>query len=79
MALNLFSKTLTARAQSSSGNAAPKSLFCENNDANAERFMEALKDKGGSELANSVERTSSPRECVLRLVRFVSVRNYTDG
>lgn len=27
--------------------------------------MDALKQKGGSELASSVERTSSPRECVL--------------
>jgi 3-hydroxyisobutyrate dehydrogenase len=64
MALNLFSKTLAAHAQSSNSSNGPKFLFCENNDANAERFMAALRDKGGSELASVVDRVSSPREYV---------------
>lgn len=69
MALNLFSKTLNAHTESSgtSSSQMPKFLFCEQSDANAERFMDAVKQKGGSELAGRVERAATPRECVCPL------------
>lgn len=64
MALNLFSKTLAAHADStgSSSSQLPKFLFCEQSDANAERFMDAIKQKGGSELAGRVDRAATPCE-----------------
>lgn len=64
MALNLFTKTFLAHQQSSSNDEAPSFLICENDDRRALAFVEDLRQKGGSELANTVERVGSGRESV---------------
>jgi 3-hydroxyisobutyrate dehydrogenase len=63
MALNLFTKTYLAHSQSASKEN-PEFLICENDDRRAQAFIEDLKQKGGSELANRVNRVGSGREYV---------------
>lgn len=65
MAVNLFTKTALAHAQAGSTGAKnnePRFLICEQNDASAQRFMDDIKNKGGSELAQRVERVGTPKE-----------------
>ena len=62
MALNLFTKTFLGHQQSSSNDDIPSFLICENDDRRALAFLEDLRQKGGSELANTVERVGSGRE-----------------
>jgi hypothetical protein len=66
MALNLFTKTFLAHQQSSSSDDIPGFLICENDDRRALAFLEDLRQKGGSELANCVQRVGSGRELVIR-------------
>jgi len=68
MALNLFTKTYLAHSQSASKEN-PEFLICENDDRRAQAFIEDLKQKGGSELANRVNRVGSGREYVFPLLR----------
>ncbi len=65
MALNLFTKTYLAYAQSDSSatsGEAPDLFICEQSDKSAEAFLGEIRQKGGEELARRVKRVGSGRE-----------------
>lgn len=65
MALNLFTKTWLAHQQTTQASQeAPSFLICENDERRADAFMEDLRQRGGSELANRVNRVGNGREWV---------------
>ncbi|ODO11800.1 hypothetical protein I350_00584 [Cryptococcus amylolentus CBS 6273] len=70
MALNLFTKTYFAHQGSdtppslSQGGEKLNFLFCEQDDGRADSFVRDLRDRGGVELAERVERVGSGKEMV---------------
>lgn len=63
MAVNLFTKTWLAHHQTTPAlQKAPSFVICENDDRRTEAFMEDIRQKGGSELAGRISRSSNGRE-----------------
>ena len=64
MAINLFTKTHLAQQASTSASAggAPSFVICEQEDSRAEKFMSDLRNKGGSELSQRVQRAGTGKE-----------------
>ncbi|WWC58516.1 uncharacterized protein I303_101059 [Kwoniella dejecticola CBS 10117] len=75
MALNLFTKTYLAH-QSQSGNTriqSPKYTICEQDEGRVSSFLSELREKGGSELASSVERVGNGREMAKAASRIITM------
>ena len=64
MALNLFTKTYLAHQQtaSESSSPAPSFVICEQDAIRAERFMDDIRNKGGAELRQRVQRVGTGKE-----------------
>jgi 3-hydroxyisobutyrate dehydrogenase len=62
MAINLFTKTLIAHQTSNSSDVTPTFAICEQDDSRAEAFVRDLREKGGIEFAQSVERVENGAE-----------------
>ncbi|ORX34190.1 NAD-binding of NADP-dependent 3-hydroxyisobutyrate dehydrogenase-domain-containing protein [Kockovaella imperatae] len=75
MAINLFTKTHAAHQSSSSGtpSAAPSFVICEQDDARADKFVTDLRNKGGAELAQRVQRAGSGKEVASLASRIMTM------
>ena len=64
MAINLFTKTHLAHQQASTGSASPAPSFtiCEQDDSRAKNFLDDLRNKGGAELRQRVQRVATGKE-----------------
>ncbi|WWC66465.1 uncharacterized protein I206_100367 [Kwoniella pini CBS 10737] len=72
MALNLFTKTYISR-QSDNAESSPKFTICEQDESRVSAFLSELREKGGIELVNQVERVENGREMAKTASRILTM------
>ncbi|WVF70809.1 hypothetical protein IAT40_005603 [Kwoniella sp. CBS 6097] len=77
MALNLFTKTYLSYQQTSStkqkSGTEPRYVICEQDESRVDSFLQDLRNRGGSELANRVERASSGKDVARAASRILTM------